>query len=423
MHRLPDAIAETLDLFVLLGAERVPLSSATGRRLARDMVARRPLPPYDASAMDGYAVRAEDVRAATSDAPCELSLAFSSPAGRPSDQSVGEGQAARVLTGSAVPKGADCVVIQEDVSIHGSKIHVRFAVKPRANIRHEGSDLVMDSVYLAKGSRLDAGAIAILASQDVAMPEVRRRPVVAILPTGDELRAIGDPETYGSIVDSNAPMLASLVEREGGIPRILPIVGDSPDAIANAIGTNLDVDLVISTGGVSVGDHDYLPDALGSLGATIRFRKVRMKPGKPVTVAEISGTPFVGLPGNPASAMVGFELFVVPGLRAMQGDSAPFAAGEMVPLLHPLRRSMGRPELARGRLVPHLGHHAVDLTRSQGSGSLVALMQCDVLALFSADTGALEAGTPVFCLPFGGPGSLAMSPLARRVELEDPPRG
>jgi len=423
MHRLPEAIAETVALFAPLGAERVALLSSIGRRLARDVVARRSLPPFDASAMDGFAVRAADVGAATREIPVALEVTFDAPAGRPSDRVVGVGEAARVLTGSAMPRGADAVVIQEDTAREGSRLLVRAAVRVGANIRAQGSDLLLGTTYLTRGSRIDPGGIALLASEDVAAPEVVRRPIVAILPTGDELRGIGEPESHGTIVDSNAPMLASLVEREGGIARILPIVGDDRAAIAKAMAANLDADLVLTTGGVSVGDHDYVPEAIESIGATIHVRKVRMKPGKPVTVASLGRIPIIGLPGNPASAMVGFELFVAPGLRRMQGDEFPFPEGEDAMLAHALRRSTGRPELCRGEWVFRDGRRFIDVSRTQGSGSLRALSGCDALALLAADTASLPEGASVFVVPFGGQGRRAMTAFAERPELDSDRHG
>lgn len=417
MHRLPDAIAEALALFAPLSSERISLFEATGRRLARDVVARVSVPPFHASAMDGYAVLAEDVASATETAPVALEVTIEAPAGRPSTEVVTTGIAARVLTGSAMPEGADAIVIQENVSREGSRILVRVPAKRGANLRAEGSDIAAGSVILTRGMRLDAGAIAMLASQEIAQPECVRRPVVAILPTGDELRGIGEGREYGAIIDSNAPMLASLVAREGAIPRVLPIVRDDRAAIAASVAAALDADLVITTGGVSVGDHDHVPDALTSLGADLLVRKVRMKPGKPVTVASLAGRPILGLPGNPASAMVAFELFVAPGLRRMQGDETPFADGDLLPLAATLERSTGRPELARGRYVVRDGIRHVDLGRTQGSGSLRALTVCDALVLLAAETARVEAGALVYALPVGGRGDRARSPLGDRPEL------
>lgn len=414
---IPDAMASALAVFPRLGEERVPLREALGRRLVRDFVARSPNPPFHASAMDGYAVLVADLASASPEAPVRLRAGGESRAGLVDGRALERGEARRIFTGAMVPPGAEAVVIQEDTSAEGDSVLVRASVRLHENVRRTGSDFEAGEVLVPTGRLVRPGEIAILASQDAAAVDVFRRPTVAILSTGDELREIGERAREGSIVGSNAWMLAALVEREGAIPHVLPPVADTPEAIVRALADALRCDVVLTTGGVSVGDHDHVPGALSRVGVEPVFAKVQMKPGKPVVVGRHGKTPVVGLPGNPASAMVGFELFVAPGLRFMQGADAPFPAGEELPLDTPYTRSPGRPEIARGRVLEDKPFRRVALAGTQRSGSLTSMLDVDALVLFSGERTEYPAGSSVFVVRVGGASALAVSPFEARAEL------
>lgn len=417
MLSLPEAVASALSAFPRLGHERVSLASAFMRRAGAAICARQFFPPFDASAMDGYAVRFADLANASDANPMSLVRIGDSRAGVGAECVVGPGQAVRIFTGAPMASGADAVLMQEDAVVDGVNIRSSFAPTWMQHVRRMGSDLAPGDPLIRRSGVIRAGEIAVLASQDVATVDVFRRPTVAIISTGDELREVGEPNRPGSIVGTNAWMLAALVTREGGIPRVFPNVPDEPEAIAAVVKDALTCDVVLTTGGVSVGDHDYVPRVFVGLGIETVFAKVRMKPGKPVMVARRGDTPVVGLPGNPASALVSFELFVTPGLRWMQGDDTPFGGGTVLPLAADYARAPGRPELARGRLQYIEGRPSLELTTTQRSSALVSLLDVDRLALFAGDEACVTAGTRVFTMEIGAPGCLSTSPLADHPDL------
>lgn len=418
MHSLPNAVDEAIGLFPCLPAERVPLLEAQGRRIAHDIAARRDLPPFDVSAMDGYAVFADDIAHATESTPARLPLAGEARTGAQWLPEMTRGHAIRIFTGAEMPASAECVIAQEDTTRDGNEVLIRVAARAGHNVRARGSDVRSGDRLLAARALVRAGEIAMLASQDQMYVDVHRRPVVAIVSTGDELREPGEPERRGSIVNSNAHMLAALVRREGGIPRVLPTAPDDPERIRTTLEAAFDADLVLTSGGVSVGDHDHVPRVLAELGVRSCVEKVRMKPGKPVVVGVHGRVPVVGLPGNPASALVGFELFVAPGLRAMQGSTTPFPRGIELPLSSECRRSGGRPELARGRFVDHAERTQVELTTTQSSGALRSLAEVDCLVLFGGADTRVPAGAPVYVLSLEHSRGSARNPFEGRRELE-----
>lgn len=346
--------AETIILGLVqpLDADRnvevLDLLKAAGRVLARTVTSGLDFPHWDNSAMDGYAVRYADVQACSLESPVQLQIVETIPAGYQPRRIVEAGQAARILTGSVMPQGADTVVIQEDTQREGDVVTVLASPKPQAFVRQRAAFYQAGSPLLPSGLRLQAPEIAVLAAAQCPHVTVYRQPRVAILSTGDELVSIDQPLQPGEIVDSNQYALASLVAQAGAIPMRLGIVRDDPEALKQAIATALEqADIVLSSGGVSVGDYDYVEDILAVLGGTIHIRAVAVKPGKPLTVATFgahegenrgqrgaeeaevgqsipSFTPrppllYFGLPGNPVSALVTFWRFVEPALRKLSG--------------------------------------------------------------------------------------------------------
>ncbi|MEM9069036.1 MAG: gephyrin-like molybdotransferase Glp [Myxococcota bacterium] len=394
MITIAEALARMMPAFTPRGREFVPLDEARGRVLASDLLVREDAPPFDNSAMDGWAVHAPDVASAAENTPVVLPIAGESRAGGPPPRTLVAGSAMRIFTGAPLPAGADAVVVQEDSELTGEGVALRFASERYRHVRRKGSDLRKGDVLVTAGTPIHAGSIALLASQGIDTVEVVRRPVVAILSTGDELRDLGEAREAGTIVNSNAPMLAALVEEAGAVPLRLPRAPDQLEVVTERLREALDADLLLTSGGVSVGDYDVVREAFTQAGIEMDFWKVAIKPGKPLAFGVHDGTPAVGLPGNPVSAYVTFQLFVRPGLRRMLGDARPFPKVHRLVLDGDLQHRPGRTELVRGRwtergVAPH-GH--------RGSGSLASIAEAEVLIVLPAEIEHLSAGTEVSVL-------------------------
>lgn len=323
MIPLEEARARILAALAPTPAETVALPEAWGRVTARPIAARLTQPPADVSAMDGYAVRAGDaVEGAV------LRQAGQAPAGHPYAGSVGPGEAVRIFTGGFVPPGADAILLQEDARAEGERVTVTEAVKPGRWIRPRGLDFAEGEVLIAEGRRLTARDIGLAAAANHPWITVRRRPRIGILATGDEIALPGEPIPAGGIVSSNAHALAALVRAGGGEPLVLPIAPDDTAAIAEAARAARACDLLVTTGGASVGDHDLVQQALGPEGFTLDFWQIAMRPGKPLIWGRLGMTPVLGLPGNPVSALVCGVQFLLPALAVLSGlpGGAPPAA-------------------------------------------------------------------------------------------------
>ena len=405
MMTFEEARARILAGVARLGRERVAIGEAAGRVLAESVTATRPFPPVDLSAMDGYAVRAHDF---SGTAPFRLPVApVESRAGQPAPE-LPAGAVGRIFTGAGLPAGADAVVMQEEVTREGD--WASFAVCPRAgqHVRVAGEDLRAGALALEAGTRLHAGHLALAASLDWAELVVGRPPSVAILCTGDELRAPGTAYAAGpaAIAESNGVALAALVRQVGGQPRLLPSVGDTLDATVGALGEALaGADLVLTVGGVSVGDHDLVRPALEQLGVTIDLYKVAIKPGKPLVFGTRSSpagtTRVLGLPGNPASALTTFALFGAPLLRAMQGDAVPLPLLLPARLGGPVRHKPGRLEFARVTLARRGSELSALPLTNQASGATTSMGWATAFALVPLEAGDLAEGTPVEVLRLG----------------------
>ena len=384
MMELNEATGLVWEQFSPLPAERVNLSDALGRFLAMGIRARQDDPPFDNSAMDGYAVRAADLESASQQHPVALRIVGESRAGVPATAELSEGEAVRIFTGAQVPAGADTVVMQEDTVRAEDEVSVSLAPERGRHIRFAGEVVRATSGLLGRGAELRAGEIGFAASQGYAVLPVHRRPRVAILSTGDELRELGEPANAGLIYDSNTHGLAAAVRAAGGVPVLLPLGADSADKLQELITQGLETDLLITTGGVSVGDYDLVHEAFEACGIRSLFWKVRMKPGKPVRfgVSE-RGTPVLGLPGNPVSALVTFEVFGRPALRTMLGDASPHRGRIPVTLSRPLEAPRSRTELARARLEGSVAHPAA----RGGSANMTSLVGLDALVILPAGAG------------------------------------
>jgi molybdopterin molybdotransferase len=379
-------------------AERVALLDAAGRVLSGDLCAAGPLPPFDHSAMDGYAVATQDL-----DGPKDrqgtgrwrLVVTAESSAGAEAPP-LARASACRIFTGAPLPRRADAVLMQEHVERDGDAIVFDARPRPWQNVRRAGEDLAQGAVALAAGTRLSPGALALAAMIDRAWLPVSRRPHVTILCTGDELRAPGDAARASSIPESNSAPLAALARQAGGAVRVAPIARDEPQATLRAIEQALDgTDVLLTVGGVSVGDRDVVRPALERAGVEIDFWRVAIKPGKPLAVGRSATAHVLGLPGNPASALVTFALFGMPLLRAMQGDARPLPLALRVRLGADRKRPPDRLELARATLRPEAGSLVAAFHDNQSSGAATSLAHSDGVAFVPPGGGAIEAGTLV----------------------------
>ena len=387
-----------LDSVGVLPTERVAIRHAAGRVLAEPLIARWDLPGFDNSAMDGYAVRSHDVSRAATAPPVRLPVHGESAAGAPSAH-LPAGTAMRILTGAALPDGADAVVRQEDAEREGDEVLVKVASAAGTHIRRRGEDITAGTVVLHPGGRLSAADIAVAAAAGHGDVRVGRRPRVALVATGDELRAAGEPLGPSQVADSNSPMLAAAIEEAGGEPVFIGIVADTTDALRAALRRAAECDLVVSSAGVSVGDHDHVREVLAELGEIMLWR-VAMRPGKPLLTGSIAGTPFIGLPGNPVSSSVTFELFARPAILQLQGASEPHRRRVRVRLGADLSKPAGLETFTRARLQPAEDDlpYAVS-SGGQGSHMLAALVAADVLLVLPAEPASVPAGTVVEAIP------------------------
>lgn len=322
LRELEEVRSELLEGIVPVATELRSVADAADLVLAGVPMSRVPLPPFDNSAMDGYAVRAEDVRSV----PAELRVVASVAAGEWCGRTLGAGEAARIFTGAPIPDGADAVVMQEDTEpVVGDPGSVRIldGAKPWENIRFRGEDVPVHAPLLEVGRRLDPTALGILAAAGIAAVEVRRRPRVAILVTGSELIGANADPAPGQIFESNSVMLAALIRRAGGEPRCPPPVPDRAEAVQSALRSAVaESDVVVTVGGASVGEHDLVRQTLAATGGTVDSWRIAIRPGKPFFRGTLGGVPVLGLPGNPVSAFVTAVLLVLPALRRMQGESS-----------------------------------------------------------------------------------------------------
>lgn len=376
--------------------EEVALGDAHGRVLGVDMRAPHPLPPFANSAMDGFALRGADL-------PVEGERAFRSIgdvfAGAASPPSLDAGQCVRITTGAPIPPGADTVVIKENVSVAGDRVIVRAGGKPGANVRAAGEDYAAGDLALAAGTPLGAAQLAVLAAFGIERPAVRRRPRIAVIATGNELVPAGQALGFGQIHESNAVMLAALARESGADVAAQRCVRDDPDALRAALlEAAADADVVITSGGVSVGEADHLPRVLSTIG-DIHFHKVRLKPGMPTLFGQIGACLYFGLPGNPVASAVTFRVFVRFALRAMLGFTT-IQEPDRARLDEPLLKRHARAELARCSLrTDGDGVRWATLHAKQGSGMLRGLAEAGALALFPEGEREYRRGDVVVLWP------------------------
>jgi molybdopterin molybdotransferase len=375
--------------------EAVPLELAAGRIVAEDIVADRDYPPFRRAARDGFAVRSADI----AHPPARLRVIGETRAGEPSRYRVGSGEAVEIMTGAPCPEGADCVVMVEYTIRAGGDVVIEQSLLPGRNFVEQGSESHRGANVLGVGSRLEYPQISLLASVGKSTVSVFRQPRVAIVSTGDELVDVEQtPESY-QIRNSNAYSLAAQVWRRGGIPEILPIAPDRLDETRNLVEIGLQSDMLLLSGGVSMGKYDLVEDVFADLGAELFFTKVLIQPGKPLVFGRAGSKPFFGLPGNPISTMVTFEIFGSLALARLAGvadASLPFT--EAV-LAEDFRHNPSLTRFLPARLEGEYGQSRVSPVKWQGSGDLASIAKANCFLVASADRESWDAGERIAVLP------------------------
>jgi molybdopterin molybdotransferase len=393
-----DAQRIVLDHARRLDAERVPIERAAGRVLAESAAALVDLPPFPSSAMDGYAVRVEDTEAAPVRLPVVANIAAGSPAGRP----LGPGEAMAISTGAAVPDGADAVIPLELVEESGHEIEITSPVAKKDNIRDRAGDVSAGQTVLEPGTRLGPAQVAALAAAGVSEVQCTKRPRVGILVTGSELRQPGEALGHGEIYESNGLLLATALQLSGAVPAQLGIVADNADEHERAMERALlGFDMLVTSGGASVGPHDLVRSTQAKLRVEERFWGVAVKPGKPVAFGVRRDHLVFNLPGNPVSVLVTFELFVRPAVKALLGLPEPLPELRSGVLGAPVARNAHREEYVRG--VVHRDGDAIVVEPLAGREShlIVSAGRADALVRVEAGTGELAAGDEIRYIPLG----------------------
>jgi molybdopterin molybdotransferase len=394
-ERTSVSVAEARELILgsiaQLGIETVGLIEATGRVLAESIRSGISIPPADNSAMDGYAVRAAD----TAGAPVTLRLGEDLPAGKRSERKLVAGEAARIMTGAALPEGADAVVMVEDTETEGARVRIHKSASPGQHVRRAGEDVRPGTPIAEPGALLRAPLVGMLAALGRAVVAVRARPRVAVLATGDELVEPDRLRDDGRIASSNSYALCAALREIGAEPVYLGITPDEPELIAQSFRAALACDAVISSGGVSVGDRDWIKQVLVGLGGRMRLWRIAMKPGAPLAFVLVGQKPVFGLPGNPVSTFVTFEQFVRPSLLRMMGHGKVYRRVTRARLDADYQKPAGRAHFVRVALEERAGELWARQSGEQGSNILLSLVRADGLAFVPAEATRVARGESV----------------------------
>lgn len=404
MISVEEALMRLLEPLKPLAAEQVALADAFGRVLAEPVIARRTQPPAALSAMDGYAVRAADVK----QIPARLRVVGAVPAGKSYDRPLGAGEAVRIFTGAPLPAGADAIVIQEDTDRDGETVVVREGAPSGRYVRPAGLDFETGAIGIPAGRWLTARDIGLAAAMDRPWLMVHRRPRVAILSTGDEIVMPGDPVGPNQIVSSNSLALGAFVEACGAVPMQLGIAADTPESVQRLAEGARGADLLVTTGGASVGEHDLVKDALGVSGLELGFWQIAMRPGKPLMVGRYRDAVMVGLPGNPVSTMVCALIFLKPAIERLSGLDRVAEPPVTARLAVPLAANDRRQDYLRATLARTAdGELEAKPFGKQDSSMMSLLARSDCLVVRAPHAPAAKAGERVTIIPLGG-GPLAL---------------
>ncbi|GAB6267436.1 MAG: molybdopterin molybdotransferase MoeA [Smithella sp.] len=395
MISVEEALKTILINFRPLGLEKINILDGRGRVIGEDILASRNIPSANNSAMDGYAVRHIDTKGAARDKPLKLKIIEDIPAGKVALKKINKGEAARIMTGAVIPEGADAVVRQEDTLKDGKTVIIYTSAKKADHIRFAGEDVRKSELVMKKGSALRPADIGMLAALGKAFVSAYQKPRVAIMSTGDELVDIEIDPPPGKIVNSNSYSLAAQVLECGAIPIMLGISKDKKSDLEETFKTAMHADLIISSGGVSVGDFDFVKNVMGEIGNAMHFWQVAMRPGKPLAFGAIEGVPLFGLPGNPVSAMVSFEQFVRPSLLKMQGYKNIFRQTIKAICAEDFQKQAGFKHFIRAVVKKGKNKYVVTTTGDQGSGILKSMVTANGLIVMGENETRIEKGTEV----------------------------
>lgn len=395
MISVEEALSIILSQVKVMGTERVDITSSLGRVIAEDIYARRDNPPWDNSAMDGYAVRFEDIKGATKESPAVLRVIEDLPAGYIAKKTVGKGEAVRIMTGAPVPKGADTIVMVEDTEKEGERARIFRETPLGENIRKAGEDIKSGELVVPRGTVIRPAEVGIIATCGRAFVSVYQRPRVAVISTGDELVDVDEEVSEGKILSSNSYTLSSMAAECGADAFQLGIAKDTREALKEKLQQALHADVIITSGGVSEGDFDFVKDVLKELGSEMKFWKVAMKPGKPLAFGTIGGKPAFGLPGNPVSCMVCFEQFARPSLLKMMGHKRIYRPVIQAALKEEIKKKPGRKHFIRSFVKFEESRYTVATTGDQGSGILKSMVAANGLLIFPEELAVLKAGDTV----------------------------
>ena len=390
-----EAVRLILDQLSPLPGEQVPLLQANGRVLFEDVRSGRCVPSFANSAMDGFAVRWQDVSRVSSASPANLKILEEIPAGYVAKRRVREGTAMKIMTGAPLPRGADTIVRVEYTNSDGDEVRINKTNGRAAHVRQAGEDIQKGQMILEKGKRLTPADIGLMASVGKSRVRVYRRPTVALISTGDELLEVEDRPRVGKIVNSNSYTLSTAVQECGAVPRLFGIVRDTRKSLAAAFKRAVRYDVVITSGGVSVGDYDFVKEALGDAGVQMGFWKVAQKPGHPLAFGRIGKKPVFGLPGNPVSSTVSFLLYARPALLKMMGYQNLFLPVVKAKLEHEIKKGHGLKEFIRCRLRYEADQIFASSTGTQSSGVLRSLSLAQGLIVAREEQTFIEKGSQV----------------------------
>lgn len=378
-----------------MGTERVSLAQSLGRVLSEEVFSPLDHPPWDTSAMDGYAVRHADTAGASRNNDRILKIVEEIPAGTMPQKTVRPGEAAKIMTGAPLPQGADAVVKVEETERRGDRVHLFEAAELGDFIRKKGEAVRSGDLILKKGVRIRPADIAMLASIGKSAVPVYQQPRVAILSTGDELADLDEPRGPNKILNSNGYGLAAQVIEAGGAPIVLGIAKDTKEDLTEKLKSGLHADFILASGGVSMGDYDFVREVLAGLGAEMKFWRVAMKPGAPLAYGVISGKPAFGLPGNPVSAMVTFEQFVRPALLRASGRNDIYRPILQATLEEEVKKHPGKKQFMRAIITIQNGEYRVRTTGDQDSHILLSLVKANALMILPEEGDRVKAGEKV----------------------------
>ena len=396
-----EAIKIILENTRILGREKIFLNDALGRVLAEDIFSPYNIPYADNSAMDGYALRASDTKGASEENPVKLKIVGIIPAGKVFEGKVNYGEACKIMTGGIIPEGADCVARKEICKEKEGFVYVYKELKVENDLRKSGEDIEKGELVLKKGTEITPAVIGVLASVGKSVVYVYKRPKISILISGDEIVDIDEPIGKGKVKNSNTYSLFALIKESGGIPVNCGIIKDDKNSLKEEIMDNLDSDIILSTGGVSVGDYDYTKEVIEEIGFNIHFWRLKIKPGKPLLFATFRDKLYFGIPGNPVSTMVVFYKFIMPSILKMQGFKDIFLPQRRAILVEDIKKKDSRREYIRGILFEKDSKFFVKSTGPQGSGILKSMVLGNCLIEVKENESKLSKGDEVIVSIYG----------------------